>query len=332
MTQANKRSEVHSPDLSVIIVNFNGGELLRSCLSALFAQKGVSFEAFLVDNGSHDNSAERARDCFPDLTVLENAANPGYAVANNQAISDSRGRYILLLNPDVVLEPDALATAVQLMDAQPAVGILGPRILLPDGTLDKPCRRSFKTPGTYFYMLLGLTRAFPKHPQFGKYYLSWLDERQPTDVDAVIGAFLLIRREVIDEIGLLDERFYMYCEDEDWCFRAKRAGWRIRYEPDVLVTHYKGSSSAQRPRRMIYERHKAILQYHGKNIAPQYTWPVNAAVYAGILASLAISILRNTFRPRLRSSAITDSARRYDERIVHPYAEIPLANSQERPK
>jgi GT2 family glycosyltransferase len=235
--------------------------------------------------------------------VLENNGNPGYAVANNQAIRESRGRYVLLLNPDVILAPNALATAVQLMDAQPTVGIMGPRIVLPDGTLDRPCRRSFKTPGTYFFMLVGLTRAFPRHPRFGKYYLSWLDEHQPVDVDAVIGAFLLIRREVIDEIGMLDERFYMYCEDEDWCFRAKQAGWRIRYEPGVLVTHYKGSSSAKRPRRMIYERHKAILQFHCKNIAPQYSWPVNAAVYAGMLASLGLSLLRNSIRPRIRPSA-----------------------------
>lgn len=282
-------------DITVVVVNFNGGHLLLSCLQSLFDQEGVIFDAFLVDNGSRDGSLERAKSLFPMLTIIQNASNPGYAVANNQAIRQATGRYTLLLNPDVLLRPGTLAAAVGAMDADITIGILGPRVLLPDGSLDRPCRRSFKTPSTYLYKMMGLSKAFPRHREFGRYYLSWLDERQTVDVDAVIGAFLLIRRDVIEQVGLLDERFFMYCEDEDWCYRVKKRGWRVRYAASIEVVHYKGSSSSKRPLRSSYEWHKAILQFHRKNIARQYNWPVNFCVYAGIALSLSLGLARSAF-------------------------------------
>lgn len=278
------------PRLSVVIVNYNGGALLRACLQHLWPQLAPRWEVFLVDNASTDDSLSGLEADFPGLRLIRNAANVGYARANNQALRLATGRYVLLLNPDVVLAPKALATALAYLDAHPAVSILGPKVLLPDGRLDPPARRSFKTPATYLYKMLGLSRLFRRHPRFGRYYLSFLNDDQLVEVDAVVGAFLLIRRSIIERIGLLDERFFMYCEDEDWCWRAKQAGGRVVYHPGVVVHHRKGSSTRQRPFRMAYHWHRSLFLYHQKNMAPRYPTVVNLAVYAGMLASLVATL------------------------------------------
>lgn len=288
------------PDVSVLVVNHNGGELLLKSLASLYGQAGeVCWEAILVDNASADGSVAAVQALFPAVRVMACAENLGFAKANNLALGLSRGRYVLLLNPDVILEAGALAAVVRFMDADPEVGICGPKIVLPDGRLDAPCRRSFKTPATYFYKALGLGRLFPRSRRFARYYLSYLDEDQSTEVDAVIGAFLMVRRETIEQIGPLDERFFMYCEDEDWCFRAKRAGWKVVYYPEAVVTHHKGSSTRKRQARMVYERHKAIFQFHRKNIAPAYPPLVNGLVYLGIAASLVANLLANGLKFRM---------------------------------
>jgi len=278
-------------ELSVIIVNYNTGALLRKCLDSVWPQRPPGCEVFVVDNASADGSVEGLEAAFPGLRLIRNGRNDGYARANNQALRLAGGQYALLLNPDVTLEPGALAAALAYMDSQPYVGILGPRILRPDGRLDPPARRSFKTPGTYLYKALGLSRLFPRHPRFGRYYLSYLDEMATADVDSVVGAFLLIRREVIERIGLLDERFFMYCEDEDWCWRAKQAGWRVVYYPAAVVRHSRGSSTSKHPFRMAYHLHRSYFLYHRKNIAPRYPAIVNAAVYAGIALGLVTAIV-----------------------------------------
>lgn len=276
--------------LSVVIVNYNTGGLVRKCLAALWPQLPPAAEVFVVDNASTDGSTEGLEAAFPRLRLIRNAGNDGYARANNRALRLASGGYALLLNPDVTLEPGALAAAVAYMDAQPGVGILGPRILRPDGRLDPPARRSFKTPGTYIYKMLGLSRLFPRHRRFGRYYLSYLDETATTDVDSVVGAFLLIRREVIERVGLLDERFFMYCEDEDWCWRAKQAGWRVVYYPAAVVHHRRGSSTAKHPFRMAFHLHRSYFLYHRKNIAPRYPAVVNGAVYGGIALGLVTAL------------------------------------------
>jgi GT2 family glycosyltransferase len=282
--------------LTVLIVNYNTGALLWECLDSVWPQLPPGSEVFVIDNASADGSADGLETAFPGLRVIRNALNVGYARANNQALRLAAGWYALLLNPDVILEPGALAAALAYMDAQPNVGILGPRILRPDGRLDPPARRSFKTPATYLYKMLGLSRLFPRHRRFGRYYLSYLDEMATADVDSVVGAFLLIRREVIERIGLLDERFFMYCEDEDWCWRAKQAGWRVVYFPAAVVRHCRGSSTAKHPFRMAYHLHRSYFLYHRKNIAPRYPGVVNGAVYGGIALGLAAAIVTRAGR------------------------------------
>jgi GT2 family glycosyltransferase len=274
-----------TPDLSVIIVNYNGGRVVRDCLDRLCPQLEPGWEAWLVDNASADGSADGLEETYPGLRVIRNASNVGFSRANNQAMRRASGAYVLLLNPDVSLTPGALSAALAYLEAHPDVSILGPKVLLPDGRMDPAARRSFKTPETYLYRMTGLSRRFPRHRRFGKYYLSYLDEDAISDVDSVVGAFLLIRRSVVDAIGMLDERFFMYCEDEDWCWRAKQAGGRVVYHPGIVVHHRKGSSTRRVPIRMAYHWHRSLFLYHRKNIAPRYPSLANAGVYAGIVAA-----------------------------------------------
>jgi lipopolysaccharide/colanic/teichoic acid biosynthesis glycosyltransferase/GT2 family glycosyltransferase len=279
------------PLLSVVIVNHNGGALLRECLARLVPAVPPGTEVFVVDNASSDDSA-RAIEAFAGTRLIRNARNVGYGAANNQALRIARGQFILLLNPDALVAPDAISTGLAYLRANPDIGILGARVLLPDGRLDPPARRSFKTPTTYLYKALGLSRAFPGHRRFGRYYLSYLDEHEIADVDSVVGAFMLLPRTLIEQIGGFDERFFLYCEDEDLCWRSRQAGWRVVYHPGAVVEHHKGSSTGQRPIRTVWQFHRSLLLYHRKNIAPRYPAPVNGAVYAGIAAGLTAGIAR----------------------------------------
>ncbi|MEI6046802.1 MAG: glycosyltransferase, partial [Chloroflexota bacterium] len=296
-------------DLSVIIVNYNGQPYVIEGLNALRAGlEGVTAEIFIVDNASTDSSLGAVKRWLENLpegergnyTLLENRRNLGYAKANNQAIRQSRGKVVLLLNPDAAVKPDTIGLMLEFMHQHPQVGISGPRILLPNGQLDRPCRRSFKTPSIYLYKFLGLSKLFPKSRHFGKYYLSYLDENLTTEVDAVIGAFLMIRRKTIAEIGLLDEHYFIYCEDEDWCFQAKKQGWQVYYYPPAVVQHQKGASTNQRKFRMIWEWHKSVFKFHRKNLAPSYPLPVNLLIYVGIALQLSLTLLLNLMRQLIK--------------------------------
>lgn len=298
-------SAVERPAVSVVIVNYNGGGLLLECLARLLERTAVPIEILLVDNASSDGSAGEVSRAFPSVRVIANSANVGFARASNQGMALARADYLLLLNPDLIVHERAVDTVHAYMAAHPEVGICGPRILLPSGRLDRPCRRSFKTPATYVHKALGLSSLFPGSRTFGRYYLSYLDERQTFEVDAVIGAFLMTRRSVIDRIGPLDERFFLYCEDEDFCLRVKRAGHKVVYLGGVVTVHHKSSSACRQPLRSLYEWHRSVFQFHRKNIAPEYGPLTNGLVYAGIsvafAARTAAAFLRQ--RPAARRSS-----------------------------
>jgi GT2 family glycosyltransferase len=278
-------SAVGRPAVSVVIVNYNGGGLLLECLARLLERTAVPIEILLVDNASSDGSAGEVSRAFPSVRLIANSANVGFARASNQGMALAGADYLLLLNPDLIVGERAVDTVHAYMTSHPGVGICGPRILLPTGRLDRPCRRSFKTPATYLHKALGLTSLFPESRTFGRYYLSYLDERQTFEVDAVIGAFLMARRSLIDRIGLLDERFFLYCEDEDFCLRAKRAGFKVVYLGEAVAVHHKSSSARQKPVRSLYEWHRSVFQFHRKNIAPEYGPLTNGLVYAGMGAA-----------------------------------------------
>jgi GT2 family glycosyltransferase len=278
--------------LSVVIVTYNSAGTIERCLASLQPQLRQSDEVFVVDNASTDVGPGSIHLRHPGLRIIRNVKNVGFARACNQAIRIATGRFILLLNPDTQLDAGAIARAVGYLRSHPDAGVLGAKVRLQDGRVDPAAHRSFKQVGTYFYKVLGLSRLFPRHPRFGRYYLSHRRLNHVSEVDSVVGAFLLIRSQVVDAIGLLDERFFMYCEDEDWCWRAKCAGWRVVYHPGVVVRHQKGSSARQAPLRTLYHWHRSTYLYHRKNIAPTYAAPVNLGVYSGLIAVLGARVVR----------------------------------------
>ena len=206
-------------DLGVVIVSYNTVALLRRCLQTVLASEGLQFRVCVVDNASWDGSAAMAAAEFPSVQVIANAENIGYPAANNQGLrrlgflDDGDAvppRHALLLNSDTEVPPDAFARTVAVLDGEPDVGIVGPKLVRLDGSLDLACRRSFPTPTISAYRMLGLSRMFPKHRRFGQYNLTYLDENQRAEVDSVVGAYMLVRGECIRSVGGLDETFFMY--------------------------------------------------------------------------------------------------------------------------
>jgi len=245
-------------DIGIIIVNYNTKALLLDCLRSVLANEGVSYHICVVDNCSTDGSADAVREQFPEVEVIVTPRNGGYSYANNIGLRrfgfhDEPGtppdpdapRYVLLLNPDTVLPPNALANMVAFLDAHPEAGAAGPKILRPDGSLDRACRRSFPTPEVSFWRMTGLSFLFPHSKRFGRYNLTYISPDETIEVDSVVGAFMMVRREAVRDAGLLDEQFFMYGEDLDWAYRIKQAGWRIWYNANVTILHYKGASSRQ---------------------------------------------------------------------------------------
>lgn len=283
-------------DLSIVIVNYNTRKLTLDCLQSIYKSHMThSYEVFVVDNNSMDNSVEAIADIFPQAQLIANSDNVGFSKANNQGINIASGRYVLLLNSDTVVQPDTLDIMIRFMDANPTVGAAGCKVVLPDGSLDKACRRGFPTPSASFYYAFGISKLFPNNPKFNQYQLSYLDPDKDYPVDCLVGAFMMVRRETIDQVGMLDEDFFMYGEDIDWCYRIKEAGWGIHYYPYTQITHYKGASSRRKPFKIIYEFHRAMYLFHKKHYEKKYSFIVNAVVYTGIAVKLAISLLLNRF-------------------------------------
>jgi len=251
---------MESVDIGVVIVTYNTRELLRRCLQSVIESRDVSLRVCVVDNDSSDGSAAMVAEEYPEVTLIANADNAGYPSANNQGLrllgfnglaQISPPRYALLLNPDTEVPAGALASVVRYADGHRAVGVVGPKLVRPDGSLDRACRRSFPSPEVSFYRMTGLSQLFPNSRRFGRYNLSYLDPDETAEVDSVVGAFMLVRREAIAEAGLLDEAYFMYGEDLDWAYRIKQAGWRVVYYPAVTVLHVKRASSRQNPRARV---------------------------------------------------------------------------------
>ena len=272
-------------DLGIVIVNWNTRDLLRECLKSVQdSDSSVSRRVIVVDNASTDGSAEMVRAEFPRVELIANRVNSGFSGANNLGIKafDELPRYIVLLNPDTVVPPDAFRLMVDRMDSDPKIGVAGPRLVLPSGNLDLACRRSFPTPEVMFWRVTGLSKLFPKNRLFGRYNMTFLDEHIETEVDCVVGAFMMVRREAIQRVGLLDEAFWMYGEDIDWAYRIKQAGWKVLYYPRVTVLHVKRAASRQNPKARI-EFQRASLIFYRKHYAAMTPRPLHLAVLAGLL-------------------------------------------------
>ncbi len=258
-------------DLAVVIVSYNVSALLKRCLETVLASAGdITYTVAVVDNNSTDDTVEMVQNEFPSVKLIANKENVGYPAANNQGLrllgieDEAAPRYALLLNPDTEVPPNCFADFVAYMDQNPDVGVLGPKLVLPSGELDWACRRAFPSPMVSIYRMLGLSRLFPKSPRFGRYNMTYLDIDQLAEVDSVVGAFMMVRTAAVQEVGLLDETFWMYGEDLDWAKRIKDAGWQVIYNPSVTVLHVKRASSKQNPRAQI-EFYKAMPIFYYKH-------------------------------------------------------------------
>lgn len=281
-------------DVGIVILNWNTRDLLRRCLQTVFASTGaLTFTVVVVDNASTDGSADMVRAEFPQATVIASEINGGYSYGNNLGlrhlgyhaagrVDADAPRYALLLNPDTEVPPDALDSMTRYMDGDPTIGAAGPRLVLPNGTLDKACRRSFPTPMVSLYHFMGLGKLFPNSPRFARYNMTYVPEDQALEVDSVVGAYMQVRREAVQAVGLLDEAFFMYGEDIDWAYRIKNAGWRVMYQPHVEVKHVKRAASRQ-SQRAQFEFWRAMLIFYRKHYRSSTPLWLHSLILTGLL-------------------------------------------------
>ena len=309
-------------DLSICITSLNACEYLRGCLHSISEQSSylnwdragqpdaapdddtqqtpqskLNIELIIVDNGSTDDSVIMLRDEFPAAKLIQNSLNEGFARPINQALHTSQGQYLLVLNPDTTVLPGALNELVHYMAQNPEVGICGPKVLNRDGSLQKACRRGVSRPWAAFSYFTGLSALFPHSKFFGGYLLNYLDEDQIHEVDGISGSCMLIRRQVIQQIGYFDERFFAYQEDADFCFQAKQAGWKVVYLPSAQIIHFGGQGGSRvEPYRSIYEWHRSYYLYYRKNLARDYFFMFNWFYYFLMGIKLVIALAANVFR------------------------------------
>jgi GT2 family glycosyltransferase len=255
-------------DISVIIVNWNTRNFLEQCLESLTsAHPSRSTEIIVVDNASSDGSPEMVEGQFPRVRLIRNRENLGFAKANNIGIRESTGRYVALVNSDIKVLGNCLDPLAHYLDQHPDVGNVGPRILNRDMTLQSSCRK-FPSLWNNFCEASGLFRLFPSSSFFSTEHMLYSPHDKIVDVDVLVGCFWMVRRETLDRIGLLDEDFFIYAEDVDWCRRCWRAGWRITFFPGVEAIHYRAASSANDPARFAVEQQRAVLHYWAKHHRP----------------------------------------------------------------
>lgn len=231
-------------DLSVIIVNYNVKEFLKNSLESIRkSSSDLSVETIVVDNASSDGSVEEISKKYPEVTLIRNEKNLGFGAANNQALELANGKYILLLNPDTIVKEDTFTSLIRFFNEYPDAGIVSCKVLNPDGTLQLACRRSFPGPWTSFTKVTGLSTLFPNSRLFARYNLTYLDENEVNEVDAISGSFMFMKKEVYEKVGGFDKRFFMYGEDLDYCYRIQSAGYKVYYVPWTEIIHYKGEST-----------------------------------------------------------------------------------------
>jgi len=292
-------------DLAIVILNFNTCGLLRNCLRSLQMEPpGLRVAICVVDNASTDGSAAMVRQEFPAVHLIVNQANIGYSAGNNVGLrwfgfgrpaAASTPRYALLLNPDTLVPPGALAAMVRFMDERPQIGAAGPRVRRPDGSLDRACRRSFPTPQVSFYRMVGLSRLFPRSRRFNAYNLEYLPEDAVHPVDSVVGAYMQVRGAAIAQAGLLDESFFMYGEDLDWAKRIKDAGWHIWYNGQVEITHVKEAASSQSAKARI-DFYEAMWLFYQKHYRQETNWLLDKVIRLGIVAKGGADVSRHLWR------------------------------------
>ncbi len=284
--------------ISVCIVTLNTRKYLKRCLDSLPKAFGsLNFEIIIIDNASNDGTIDLIKECYPNVVYLKNNKNLGYTIPMNQAISIAKGDYILQLNPDTELDANSISIQIEYMEKNEDVGICIPKIIDGNGDFQKSSRRGVPTPWATISYFLGLSRLLSENVFFTKYRLEHLDENTICEVDAVSGSCMLIKREVIDQIGMLDEKFFAYQEDSDFCFRAKKANWKILYNPASKITHFTGKGGSKTfPILSLFEWHRSYYYLYKKHLSNNYSKIFNL-LYAFImiiklLISTSIYLLR----------------------------------------
>ncbi|MEW6685538.1 MAG: glycosyltransferase family 2 protein [Candidatus Edwardsbacteria bacterium] len=251
-------------NLSVIIVTWQSEKYIKPCLrSAERELNSLNGEIIVVDNHSSDGSVEALRKDFPTVQIVENSQNLGFAKAVNQGLRLAKGKYIFLLNPDTIILPGALLEMINFLESHPTVGILGPQLLNSDGTIQSSCRE-FPSYQNLIWEILGLARLFPKHKIFGRWKMSYFSHNELREVDQPMGSALMVRKDVVEQIGVMDERFSMFFNEVDWCYRMKEMGWKIYFLPQAKIIHHLGASTCQSKIRMILFLHYNLLRFLAK--------------------------------------------------------------------
>lgn len=288
------------PTLSFCIVTYKAQALLKDCLDSLYCDPPeASFEVVVVDNCSSDGTIKMLQQEYPQVRWNERSENEGYTRPMNTALKMGEGKYLVQLNPDTRVVPGAFDYLVGFMEEHPQVGICTPKVLNRDGTLQKQCRRGAGRPWDAITYFSGLSRIFPNNPRFSGYLLTYLDENEVNEVEAVSGSCMVIRREVLEQVGYLDEMFFAYQEDADFCFRAREAGWKIFYVPGAQIFHFGGEGgSGVEVYRSIYQWHRSYFLYYRKHLSKDYLFLFNWLIYLAIGVKYLLTVALTLFRKK----------------------------------
>ena len=299
-------------DLSVVIVNYNVVFFLEQCLNSVFAaSKNLNVQIFVVDNNSVDGSINMLKENFSSVVLIENKENVGFSKANNQAIKRANSPYVLLLNPDTVIEEDTFDKCIDFMNSNTDCGGLGLRMLDGKGNFLPESKRGFPSPSVAFYKIFGLSYLFPKSQKFGRYHLGFLSEFEVNEVDVLSGAFMLLRTVTLEKVGLLDEQFFMYGEDIDLSYRIKLGGYKNYYFPETKIIHYKGESTKKSSVNYVFVFYKAMILFAKKHFSNKnanlFSFAINLAIYMRASLSLINRFVKKIATPFL-NAALTYSA------------------------
>ena len=299
-------------DLSVVIVNYNVVFFLEQCLNSVFAaSKNLNVQIFVVDNNSVDGSINMLKENFSSVVLIENKENVGFSKANNQAIKRANSPYVLLLNPDTVIEEDTFDKCIDFMNSNTDCGGLGLRMLDGKGNFLPESKRAFPSPSVAFYKIFGLSYLFPKSQKFGRYHLGFLSEFEVNEVDVLSGAFMLLRTLTLEKVGLLDEQFFMYGEDIDLSYRIKLGGYKNYYFPETKIIHYKGESTKKSSVNYVFVFYKAMILFAKKHFSNKnanlFSFAINLAIYMRASLSLINRFVKKIATPFL-NAALTYSA------------------------
>lgn len=281
--------------LDIIIVSYNVKYYLEQCLSAVrCAIVGVDADVWVVDNNSSDGSVDYLEPLFPEVHFIRGKENVGFSKANNMAIRQSKGKYVLLLNPDTIVTTKTIKDCIHWLDEHPEVGSVGVSMYNADGSYARESKRAVPTAKVSFYKMSGLGTLFPKHKEFARYHMGYLDANEPNEIEIISGAYNMMRRQALDEVGLLDETFFMYGEDIDLSYRMLKGGWKNWYLPTPML-HYKGESAHPSTIRYVNVFYQAMIIFYDKHFGGRFSlsaWMIRIAVYFKALLTLFMHLVR----------------------------------------